>query len=413
MEEIKLVDRTRITTLTSYEDARAALYSPAIARVDAQDRADYCMGNVLEDTINALHGTDHRDRRRHEAAVFSQAHRWGIERDVLVRAIRSALDRARTHGRTRLNLIEFTRQIAILNAITVVGLDVAMDAVEDQLEVAEMARIFAAGAGVEETTRPQAELLADVKRTLGEYDKRYFRRAYEARVARLAKEPTQPATDVLQVLVALQDKLGLTYRNVLLETSFHMAAASDTTTQATAAVLHYVFESGESPAEMGVDRGRLQLWLHEALRIRSVVPVINRRVVEEVSINGQAFEPGQKLHIDVHAANCDPSVFGEDAAEFNPMRPIDRKVPRFGLAFGGGVHACLGKGLAAGSPIQPGEEPDENHLYGVATVIASELLKAGVVADPDAQPQGDPNTIRWTRWASYPVLLPGAMGVAP
>ncbi|ODU07030.1 MAG: hypothetical protein ABS81_02780 [Pseudonocardia sp. SCN 72-86] len=401
-------DRDVTLHLTSYEDVRAALYSPVFARADDLDRADFCVGNVLDNTINSLHGQSHRDRRRSEGRIFSQAHRWRLEHDVVVGATRRALERARESGSTRLNLIEFTRTIAILNAIRIVGIDVAIDAVDEQADLGNLARMFAAGAGVEESLRPRAELLADVQAALSRYDERYFRRSYDARVKLRRAEPDRPADDLIEALVALQEPMGISYEDILRETSFYMAAGSDTTTQSTTAVLHFVWNHAESPRDMAHDRAALQVWLHEALRLRTVVPTVSRRVMQDVTINGRDIPQGTKIHVDLHAGSTDPAVYGEDARDFNPARAVPDGVPRFGFAFSGGVHACLGKALAAGSPVQPGDDPDEQHLHGVVTVIASELLRAGITPVPGTEPSGDPLTRRWSRWVDYPAQLSAA-----
>ena len=48
-------------------------------------------------------------------------------------------------------------------------------------------------------------------------------------------------------------------------------------------------------------------------------------------------------------ANRDPAVFGPDAERFDPHREIPDDVPRWGLTFGTGFHACLGMELAGGA----------------------------------------------------------------
>ncbi len=398
--------RATVVTLSTYDQVRAGLYSPVLARADDEDREDFCKGNILESAINTLHGSDHRDRRRAETALFSKANRWGLETDEVVAACARSL--RRVAGTEELNLIEFVRTIAIINAVRIVGIDVDIDDVESQLELGQLAREFAVGAGIEEQLRPRAEVLREVNEALDIYEEKYFRPSYEARVRRRQLDPDAPATDLIDALIAVSDQLGVGYRQLLSETSFYMAAGSDTTTQSTAALMHYVYENAQSVDEMANDLRNLQLWLHEALRIRSVVPLVLRRAMADVQLADLSIEAGTKIHVDLYAGSVDPAYYGADAREFNPARVLARGVPRFGFAFSGGFHACLGKALAAGSPIDPDDEIDDDHLFGVVTKVASELLKAGFIRDPDRAPSGDPTTLRWSRWVDYPVRYPSA-----
>jgi cytochrome P450 len=394
--------RDEVITLSTYPQVKAGLYSQALARADDIDRDDFCKGNVLENTINSLHGQEHRDRRRAATAIFSKANRWGLEEGEILAACARSL--ARASDTERLNLIEFTRSISIMNAIRIVGMDVDAQALDEQTELGQLARVFAAGAGVEETKRPRAELLADVQAALERYDSAFFGPAYQARKKRRAEQPDEPATDVLDALVAAADSLQVSYEDMLRETAFYMAAGSDTTTQSTTGVMHFIFESGTSSTAMAADLVKLQLWLHEALRLRTVVPIVRRRATQDVTIADLNILKGTKVLVDLHAGSVDKAFYGPDADRFNPERELAEGVPRFGFAFSGGLHACLGKALAAGAPITPGQQVGDDHLYGVVTRVARELLAAGIVPDQDNQPRGDADSHRWSRWTYYPVL---------
>ena len=41
-------------------------------------------------------------------------------------------------------------------------------------------------------------------------------------------------------------------------------------------------------------------------------------------------------------------MFGADAADFDPRRPLPDGVAPYGLSFGSGMHACIGQDLAGG-----------------------------------------------------------------
>ena len=107
--------------------------------------------------------------------------------------------------------------------------------------------------------------------------------------------------------------------------------------------------------------------------------------------------------IDLIQVNRDQSVFGGDAEEFNPDRELPPGVPEHGLSFCLGMHACIGKDLAAG--ILDGDTGDsENHLAGLVTLAAQSMLANGCRPDPDDPPEMNPSTSR-PYFGKYPVIF--------
>jgi cytochrome P450 len=80
--------------------------------------------------------------------------------------------------------------------------------------------------------------------------------------------------------------------------------------------------------------------IEEMLRYDSALQLFERTATEPVTIGDVTVEEGQKIAALLGAANRDPAVFG-DADEFRPDRD-----PNPHLAFGAGVHFCLGAPLA-------------------------------------------------------------------
>jgi cytochrome P450 len=83
--------------------------------------------------------------------------------------------------------------------------------------------------------------------------------------------------------------------------------------------------------------------VEETLRCESPVPFVMRRLVAPVEVAGVSLEAGTPLLLAVGAANRDDRAF-TDPERFDPTR-IDRGERRH-LAFGSGVHRCLGAPLA-------------------------------------------------------------------
>ena len=118
-------------------------------------------------------------------------------------------------------------------------------------------------------------------------------------------------------------------------------------------------------------------------------------------LGGAEVEPGDKVVIDLMAANRDPAAFGDDAEQFNPRRELPPGVAPWGLSFGLGMHACIGQELAAGRDLG---EDDGGPLFGLVPVAAHAVLQAGARPDPDEPARLDPTSARGY-WASYPVLF--------
>ncbi|MFS8104995.1 cytochrome P450 [Lentzea alba] len=82
--------------------------------------------------------------------------------------------------------------------------------------------------------------------------------------------------------------------------------------------------------------------VEELLRYLCVVQTGVPRVVHhDVELGGQLLRAGERVLCSLPSANRDRSVFGPDADEFNPARGS-----RGHVAFGHGIHYCLGASLA-------------------------------------------------------------------
>ena len=188
--------------LSTYDQVRAGLYSTALARADDGDKVTFIHGNMLENTINQLHGDAHRTRRQASSALFSKARRWGLEREEVTAACDRAL--SRVADVESLNLIEFTRTISIINAIRVVGIDVDLEDVRAQADLCRLARIFASGAVIEDQLRPHAEIQREVNDALAYYERTYFDPSFRTRAARREADADAPGEDLLDVLGAIE-----------------------------------------------------------------------------------------------------------------------------------------------------------------------------------------------------------------
>ena len=86
--------------------------------------------------------------------------------------------------------------------------------------------------------------------------------------------------------------------------------------------------------------GQVSLCVEEMLRFDSALQLFERTATEEVTVGDVTVEKGQKIAALLGAANRDPAVF-DDADSF-----VTTRDPNPHLAFGAGLHFCLGAPLA-------------------------------------------------------------------
>jgi cytochrome P450 len=86
--------------------------------------------------------------------------------------------------------------------------------------------------------------------------------------------------------------------------------------------------------------GDVAACVEEMLRFDSALQLFERTATVPVEVAGARLEPGQRIAALLGAANRDPAVF-DDPDTFRPDRD-----PNPHLAFGAGLHFCLGAPLA-------------------------------------------------------------------
>ncbi|MGV6847437.1 MAG: cytochrome P450 [Marinibacterium sp.] len=79
--------------------------------------------------------------------------------------------------------------------------------------------------------------------------------------------------------------------------------------------------------------------IDEVIRLRPTTTWATREALQEVSLDGVRFLPGDIVHVFVHASATDPATGYDGRFDIRA-----RRKPHFG--FGGGAHHCLGHFVA-------------------------------------------------------------------
>jgi cytochrome P450 len=105
-------------------------------------------------------------------------------------------------------------------------------------------------------------------------------------------------------------------------------------------MVSYLAQHPEQRQRLVDDPTQIPGAVEELLRWETPVPGVPRVVAEEVELCGERLEPGERVTVLLGSANIDEGGFPQpDDVDFE--RPANRH-----LAFGGGVHRCLGSHLA-------------------------------------------------------------------
>jgi len=396
------VSEPNVITVSSYEGARDAFRQKHL-RQALYDAGEVVMADVL---VN-LHGEDHRARRRLENRLFRKDVQARYERELFPPIVEESLAPHRAAGRAE--LVSLSHQLMMNLAAATAGVDRPEGTVEETLRLYAYLMTFIEGATLAHYTGDREAKRAEVAVALAGFDTEFLQPSVQRRRAALDRLAAGAVTeadlpqDVLTVLLRNQDDLDLQPDVVLRETCFYLLAGAHTSATAFVRTLHAVFGAGdEVVARATADPGFLQHCVHETVRLHPSSPVAMRWALEDLELaDGRRVAAGDKVVIDLLAANRDPAAFGPDAEAFAPDRELEPGVARWGLSFGLGMHACIGQELAAGRD-RLGLEPDDDHLHGLVTVAAAAVLATGGRPDPDDPPELDPASARGY-WSRYPI----------
>ncbi len=164
----------------------------------------------------------------------------------------------------------------------------------------------------------------------------YSRRAVEARVA----AQTDPAGDLLAALLAGTRDMDGGTELVAGVMRLLLAAGHDSTTSALSICLHYLARNPRDQASLRAEPQRLRVAIEEMLRFETPVIAMPRTVARDVEMKGKALRTGDRAMLYYAAANRDPAAFAD------ADRCLIDRSPNPHLAFGMGIHACIGAPLA-------------------------------------------------------------------
>lgn len=394
-------------TISNYAGAQEALRNADLAQALYEQG-----GVVMDDVLISLHGREHQKRRVTEFAVFGRGFFRYYEREVFPPTLRKTLDPYLALGHA--DLVEFGYRVTMNLTADFAGIDRPKQNTAETEHLLRLVKCFSEGATLVHSTRDHAEVRAEVRAAMDEFNDAFLAPSRERRLAIVkafeagnADESALPR-DVMTILLKNRQKLNLPDDVFRREIAFYLQAGAHSTANSTTHAMHEIFlwceRHPDARERLVSDIGYLQRCVHESLRLHPASPVAWRRATCPSSLQGIGdIDAGDHIVVDLSTANRDPRVFGDDADSFNPERGLEPQIWPFGLTFGYGVHACMGRDLDGGVVPRDGAAPEKRQL-GIVALLVHELLCRGARRDPANPPVADTRTER-SNWSAYPVIF--------
>jgi cytochrome P450 len=257
-----------------------------------------------------------------------------VSRDFTPRRIREMEPRIREIATRLLNEVEgrgsFEIMADLANALPVMVIAEMLGVPPEQYQTfKEWSDIIIAGGN----TLPGQPIPDDVVEITNQL------RSYFAR--EIDKRRTQPGPDLISALVAAHvDNEAMSAEELIAFVMLLLLAGNETTTNL---IGNGMLALGRHPDQMELLRRSPELGpraIEEMLRYDGPVQATSRRATADVEIGGTAIPAGAECFVLLAAANHDPAQF-PDPDSFNITREVHDHV-----AFGQGVHFCIGAPLA-------------------------------------------------------------------
>lgn len=395
--------------LTGYRDCEQALKLPELKQ------ALYDDGAILMDRVLVtLHDDEHRQRRNAEMRVFRRHFFRHFEHEVIPSVFEQVMSEA---NRQEEDIVDLGYHFMVFLALKFAGIDPQENTRAEFNDMVSMLRMFgvAATLGQAKDKEQLAAATEEVRQTLQEFDRRFFTPSAERRQQLIDRvnageiDEDELPMDVLTVLLRDEDELNLVRDMILRETAFYFLAGAHTSVHSLGHAVHHLLDwCDQHPGarhELTQNPALVQRFIHESFRLHPSSPISKRRCLADVVLpDGQQAMADDIVIINLRQANRESAIFGHRPEDFDPYREIEKGVFETGITFGIGIHACLGKNLAAGNLVRPGSVAGESHQYGTVAWIAHGLLAAGIERHPERHPELD-QTIDRETWLHYPVCF--------
>lgn len=163
---------------------------------------------------------------------------------------------------------------------------------------------------------------------------------YDYLTSLLAKRAAAPQEDLLTRLQDYKNAGQISEDELISLCMLILKAGHGSTIDVLGSGMHALLKFPDQMQRLRTDPSLMKTAIQEMFRYESPLPYFHRFATEDVEVSGQSFESGTRFGLLYGAANRDPEKF-ENPGQFDVGRTPNRHI-----AFGGGVHFCLGNHLA-------------------------------------------------------------------
>lgn len=156
----------------------------------------------------------------------------------------------------------------------------------------------------------------------------------------IAVRRADPGEDMLSELLKPTDGDRLDDTEIVGMCALLLFAGHETTTNSIANSVHTLLNHPEQLARLRAEPDLINHAVEELLRFDGPIKVLNRWVVADTEAGGRPIRAGERVHLVLGAANHDPNKFDR------PEQLDLGRQPNAHMAFGRGIHACMGAQLA-------------------------------------------------------------------
>jgi cytochrome P450 len=160
-------------------------------------------------------------------------------------------------------------------------------------------------------------------------------------VAERRSQPLDPETDLLSGVMAAEVDGEPLSDDIVVQIGVQLIAAGHATTaDGLSGVMYRLATNPDIQMELRRYPEKIPTAVEEFLRIETPLPEIARDATQDVELHGRTIRAGDRVALNYGAANRDPEAFE------HPSACIIDRTPNDHLAFGSGIHKCLGAPLA-------------------------------------------------------------------
>ena len=189
--------------------------------------------------------------------------------------------------------------------------------------------LLAVGGGLDEATRARTE---ESRHAMADY--------IRAAAADRRAHPRTNATDIISTLVTASDNDALTTSEVISFCMLLLIAGNETTTNTVANGALAIMEHPDQWRVIMNDPGLIPSFVEESLRYDSPIQGFFRTTLADANVAGATIPSGARVLLLFGSANRDDHHYSDADTFLASRNPVDH------LAFGKGIHYCLGAHLA-------------------------------------------------------------------